>query len=120
MNSEEYRKLDEAVASIYQWYTKLGEANKIIKLIDFDRKESSHLALLSIASMVKKFQKYDLKINCSIRDYFYLWRKYHKSISFKRCRKDLNYPSCNAINTITEDNFYKGILEKIYEEYYKR
>ena len=120
MNSEEYRKLDEAVASIYQWYTKLGEANKVIKLIDFDRKKSSHLALLSIASMVKKFQKYDLKINCSIRDYFYLWRKYHKFISFKRCGKDLNYPSCDVINIIIEGDFYKGILEKIYEEYYKR
>lgn len=118
---KDYKKLDEAVYSIYCYLHALAKNDKEIVLRKFDRNNDAHMGLLYIASMEKKVFNFQLFLNCDILTYWITKWEFHKFVGMKyksHCKDTC--PTCDEIIKKIETLFHPGIVLEIYNTYYAR
>lgn len=100
------------------FFTK-GKETTTIRLVNFNRKDSAHLALFNLAKHCKALFNMELEIQMNILDYF-LFVMNKNNRGFKRTKTHYGIDCDEFIRDIEEPNNAFGAFSEVYKRYYKR
>ena len=119
MEKDKYITLDNAISTVALIFqTHLKDKNEL-NLYNFNRHNKAHRTILETAAIVKKVTQVKLTINCGLKDYIFLKRKYNNLVDFNwtKKREGIDF---DKLDFQIGQMYYPQVLNDAYEEYYKR